>query len=103
MPEARDGRARLSLGRARYPAVDGLGRENPPEAKAAVQPLSRTRKPRVREYAQQMVELDAEVRREFREALEAEQIAYELGGELRAEDADPSGDELPSEDSDLPF
>lgn len=59
--------------------------------------------PRVREYAEQVVELDAEMRRELREAREAEDDGYEPEGDPHEEDTRPSAEELPGEDSDLPF
>ena len=59
--------------------------------------------PRVREYAEQVVEVDAEMRRELREAREAEEDFYEPEGDPQEDDTGPSTEELPGEDSDLPF
>jgi len=63
--------------------------------------------PRVREYAEQVVEVDAEMRRELREAREAEEDCYEdcyePEGDSSAEDAGPSVEEPLGEIPDLPF
>ena len=59
--------------------------------------------PRMREYAEQVVALDAEMLRELRQAREADEDFYESEGDPHEEDAGPSGEELPGEDSDLPF
>lgn len=59
--------------------------------------------PRVRVYAEWLLDLDAERRRELREAREADEAFYEQEHDPAEEDTGRSPEEALGEISDLPF